>query len=80
MEDITLIIGLTSLVILIYTIYWMTEMLKYTRESRLVLSVLLRVLTKHVRQNGTEIDLSKIEIEVRKVMGLETPKAPTEEK
>ena len=55
-------------------------MLKYTRESRLVLSVLLRVLTKHVRQNGTEIDLSKIEIEVRKVMGLETPKAPTEEK
>jgi hypothetical protein len=80
MEDITLIIGLASLALLIYTLYWMAEMLKHTRDSRLVLSVMLRVLTKHARQNGTEIDLSKIEIEVRKVMGLETPKAPTEEK
>jgi hypothetical protein len=80
MENITLFIGLASIALLIYTLYWMAEMLKHTRDSRLVLSVMLRVLTKHARKNGTDIELDEIEIEVRKVMGLETPTAPTKEK
>ena len=79
-ENISLFIILASVALLIYTLYWMAEMLKHTRDSRLVLSVMLRVLTKHARKNGTEINLDEIEVEVRKVMGLETPKAPAEEK
>jgi hypothetical protein len=72
-ENITLFIGLASLALLIYTINWMYEMLKYSRESRFVLSVMLRVLTKQARSNGTEIDLEAIEKEVRQIMNPENP-------
>ena len=72
-ENITLFIGLASLALLIYTINWMYEMRKYSRESRFVLSVMLRVITKQARDNGTEIDLEAIEKEVRQLMDLENP-------
>ncbi|MFN5620126.1 MAG: hypothetical protein ACK478_02385 [Flavobacteriales bacterium] len=78
-EVINLIIALASLGSLVYTLNWMHEMQKHTRDSRLVLSVMLRVLTKHAQQSGTEIDLKSIENEVRKVMGLDLAQ-PTEKK
>jgi len=78
-EVITLLIALVSLGLFVYSLYWMHEMLKHTRDSRLVLSVMLRVLTKHAQQSGTEIDLNSIENEVQKIMGLDLAQ-PTEKK
>lgn len=61
MNEITLVICLT---ISLLTIYWMIQVLKLTKQNRIIHSMTLKVMLKYCQSKGVEIDIQKIQKEV----------------
>ena len=57
------VIALT-LIMSIFTIYWMIQILKLTKQTRIINSMTLKVIMKYCQNKGVEIDIQKIQKEV----------------
>jgi hypothetical protein len=53
-----------SLLLSIFTIYWMVQILKLTKQSRIINSMTLKVILKYCQNKGVDIDIQKIQKEV----------------
>ena len=55
------------LIVIIWTIfgfYWMLQMLKLTKQSRIINSMMLKAFLKYAESKGVNIDIQKIQKEV----------------
>ena len=57
-------ITLVGITFAIFCIYWMLQMLKLTKQSRIISSMTLKVILKYCKNKGVEIDINKIQEEV----------------
>jgi hypothetical protein len=64
MEDVIFISSILSLIFFVYTIYWMNQMLKWTKQSRIIHSMTLKTILKYCESKGINIDINKIQKEV----------------
>ena len=55
---------LVSLIFFIFCIYWMVQILKLTKESRIINSMTLKTILKYCQSKGVDIDIKKIQNEV----------------
>lgn len=62
-SDFVLII---SLIIFVYTLYWMISMLKAVKEQRILISTLLIAIKKIAEKQDIDIDLKEISDDVIK--------------
>jgi hypothetical protein len=58
------IILFVSLVWTIFFIYWMIQILKLTKQSRIINSMTLKTMLKYCESKGVNIDIQKIQKEV----------------
>ncbi len=58
------IILLIALVWTIFGFYWMLQMLKLTKQSRIINSMMLKAFLKYAENKGVNIDIQKIQKEV----------------
>jgi len=58
------IILIAGLVWIVFVIYWMLQILKLTRQSRIINSMTLKTLLKYCENKGVNIDIQKIQKEV----------------
>lgn len=58
------IILLVAIVFTVFVIYWMLQMLKLTKQSRIINSMLLKAFLKYAENKGVDIDIQKIQKEV----------------
>jgi hypothetical protein len=58
------IILFVSVVWVIFCIYWMVQILKLTKESRIINSMTLKTVLKYCESKGVIIDIQKIQKEV----------------
>ena len=58
------IILFVSVVWVILCIYWMIQILKLTKQSRIINSMTLKTLLKYCESKGVNIDIQKIQKEV----------------
>ena len=58
------IILFVSVVWAIFCIYWMIQILKLTKQSRIINSMTLKTLLKYCESKGVNIDIQKIQKEV----------------
>jgi len=56
--------ALLSLFAVVFTIAWMWQMLKLTRQSRIINSMTLKVLQQYCKAKGVDIDIEMIQQEV----------------
>ncbi len=69
--DIWILSGLFSLGFLIFIIYWMVNMLKFTKQNRILMSVQIKMLNEYFNRKGEDIDLESIQNEVEKIQKYE---------
>ena len=55
---------LISVIWTVFGIYWMVQMLKLTKQSRIINSMTLKALLKYAESKGVNIDIQKIQKEV----------------
>jgi hypothetical protein len=60
------IILLVSVIWAVSCIYWMIQMLKLTKQSRIINSMTLKTVLKYCESRGVSIDIQKIQKEVEK--------------
>jgi hypothetical protein len=53
-----------SLVFTIIYIYWMYQILKFTKQNRIINSMTLKTILEYCQAKGVDIDISKIQKEV----------------
>lgn len=58
------IILFVSVVWVIFCIYWMVQILKLTKQSRIINSMTLKTVLKYCESKGVIIDIQKIQKEV----------------
>lgn len=58
------IIIIGSFSCLVLTIYWMVKMLSYTKQNRIINSMILKTIIKYCEEKGVKIDIDKIQNEV----------------
>ncbi|WP_445721779.1 hypothetical protein [Flavobacterium sp.] len=67
-----LTLGNTFLLILfsfatpIVCLFWMLQMLKLTRQNRIINAMTLKVMLEHLKQQNIDVDIEKIHTEVTK--------------
>lgn len=69
MEESLIFTSIVSLIVLIFTIYWMTKMLSLTKQSRILHSMSLKVILEYCQKKGVDIDIQKIQKEVEDSVG-----------
>ena len=55
---------ITSLIWASFCIYWMIQMLKLTKQSRIINSMTLKTLLKYCESKGVNIDIENIQKDV----------------
>jgi len=55
---------LISVIWTVFGIYWMVQMLKLTKQSRIINSMTLKAFLKYAESKGVNIDIQKIQKEV----------------
>jgi hypothetical protein len=58
------LILLVSVIWAIFCIYWMLQILKLTKQSRIINSMTLKALLKYCESKGVNIDIQNIQKEV----------------
>lgn len=53
-----------GIVFFIFSVYWMLQMLKLTKQNRIINSMLLKAILKYCESQGINIDIEKIQKEV----------------
>ena len=53
-----------SLLLFIFSIYWMIKMLSLTKQSRIIHSMTLKTILKYCESKGVVVDIQKIQKEV----------------
>ena len=66
MSTLIFVYGLISLAWLCFCIYWMIKMLTFTKQSRIINSMTLKVFLKYCESKGVEVDINKIQQEVER--------------
>jgi len=64
----TFILGLLSILLFIYVIFYMKTMLSYTRQQRVLMSMQLKAIKEIAEKQGVEIDLSAMQKSVEDSM------------
>jgi hypothetical protein len=59
---------LISLIFGIFCIYWMIQILKLTKQSRIIHSMTLKTLLKYCESKGVDVDIQKIQKEVEETI------------
>ena len=60
-----LIISLSvSLVLFVWTMSWMINMLRYTKENRIIQSMTLKAILEYCDSKGAKINIEKIQADV----------------
>ena len=59
-----LVVVLLSLIWAVFCIFWMIQILKLTKQSRIINSMTLKTLIKYCESKGVNIDIQKIQKEV----------------
>lgn len=58
------VIQFLSIIFFIFGINWMIQMLKYTKQIRIINSMTLKTILKYTKSKGFEVDIEKIQKEV----------------
>jgi len=58
------LILLVSVIWAIFCIYWMLQILKLTKQSRIINAMTLKTINKYCKAKGVDIDINKIQKEV----------------
>jgi len=69
MEGLLFFVGIISLSLFIFSIYWMIKILSLTRQSRIIHSMTLKTILKYCESKGVEVDIQKIQKEVEESVG-----------
>ena len=69
MEGTLIFLSIISLSLFIFSIYWMIKMLSLTKESRIIHSMTLKTILKYCESKGVEVDIQKIQKEVKDCVG-----------
>ena len=65
--DSTLIV-VVALIVQVLVVLWMVSVLRYLRESRMIHSMTLKVLLLALSKQGIDVDIEKIQYEVKSRM------------
>jgi hypothetical protein len=68
MDTLISIFSVISIGLFIFSIYWMIQMLKLTKEKRILASMQIKLLQQYFKSKGVDIDLKKIQDETLKSM------------
>jgi len=69
MEGILIISGIVSVLLVVFSVYWMLKMLTLTKQSRIIHSMTLITILKYCQSKGVAVDIEKIQKEVEKSVG-----------
>ena len=64
MNDALIFVSIISLLLFIFSIYWMIKMLSLTKQSRIIHSMTLKTILKYCESKGVVVDIQKIQKEV----------------
>ena len=69
MNGALIFISIISLLLFIFSIYWMINMLSLTKQSRIIHSMTLKTILKYCESKGVAVDIQKIQKEVEESVG-----------
>jgi hypothetical protein len=69
MEGALIFISILSLLLFIFSIYWMINMLSLTKQSRIIHSMTLKTILIYCESKGVVVDIQKIQKEVEETVG-----------
>ena len=69
MNDALIFVSIISLLLFIFSIYWMIKMLSLTKQSRIIHSMTLKTILKYCESKGVVVDIQKIQKEVEESVG-----------